>query len=160
MLANITERTLITHRGETRAVRAWAAIACLHPAELVRRLREGQTLAEACEPPPPPEPRALVPRGRPASGSLKDQRRAHAHFELWAPDDIDERTRIVEELPLAEDELTQYFLATHPGGATLEEVADFLGITRERVRQLEHAAVLAAKRRAPLAGLHHHLEDA
>lgn len=160
MLANVTEGTLITHRGQTRAVRAWAAIACLHPGELVRRLREGQSLAEACEPPPPPEPRVSPKRGAPASGSLKDQRRAHAHFELWAPDDIDERTRIVEELAFAEDELTQLFMRAHPGGATLEEVADFLGITRERVRQLENAAALAARRRAPLAGLHHHAEGA
>lgn len=156
----ITERTMVTHRGETRAVRAWAALACLHPAELVRRLRENQSLAEACEPPSPPEPRALVPRARPASGSLKDQRRTHAHFKLWAPEDVDERTRIVEELPLEDDDLTRLFMAAHPGGATLEEVADFLGLTRERVRQIEAAAVDAARRRAPLAGLHHHAEVA
>lgn len=167
----LTVDSVLTHRGETRALRGWAQLACIHPRELLRRMLEGASLAEAVEPQQPiPEPRDR-PVGRPP-GVAQKQRVGDPHFETWFPhdeplplDDADRlalgdttraqvRARIVDELTFDEDELTQAFMKAHPGGATLEEVGDFLGVTRERVRQIESAAVDALRRRAHLAGLH------
>jgi hypothetical protein len=39
------------------------------------------------------------------------------------------------------------FAAEHDDGATLQEVGDALGLTKERVRQLEESATLKLKRR-------------
>ncbi len=41
------------------------------------------------------------------------------------------------------------FIQEHPDGATLEEIADHLGLTKERVRQIEETALLKLS-----AGLH------
>jgi hypothetical protein len=158
--ASITETTPLTHRGETRAVRGWALVACVHPRELVRRLREGQTLAEAVEPRQPiPEPRPEPTTERELTITA-EKRIGDPHYDLWVPDDAHLRGRIFDELTLDEDELTRLFLDEHPSGATLCEVGDFLGLTRERVRQIEGAALQALRRRVHLAGLTEYAEDA
>ena len=33
------------------------------------------------------------------------------------------------------------FVREHPDGAKLEEIGDFFGLTRERIRQIEHVAM-------------------
>lgn len=51
-------------------------------------------------------------------------------------------------LPFAADAAAQAFVAEHPLGATLEEVAEAMGVTREAVRQLEEAAFAELRRAA------------
>jgi hypothetical protein len=45
-----------------------------------------------------------------------------------------------------DDPWAQTFVEEHPGGATLEEVAEVLGVTRERVRQIESKALRKLRR--------------
>jgi hypothetical protein len=51
-------------------------------------------------------------------------------------------------LPWEDDEWAQDFVARHPGGATLAEVGDALGLVRERVRQVEETAMIKLRRAA------------
>lgn len=46
-----------------------------------------------------------------------------------------------EDTPWECDAAAQRFVAEHPGGATLDEVGEFFGISRERVRQIEVQAL-------------------
>lgn len=59
--------------------------------------------------------------------------------------------RIDSTTPYALDREAQRLVREHPQGMTLDEVGVALGITRERVRQIEHRAVeklrIAAERR-------------
>lgn len=48
---------------------------------------------------------------------------------------IDDRT------PYERDLRAQVFVSMYPNGATLEVVAAMFDVTRERIRQIEHAAV-------------------
>jgi hypothetical protein len=59
----------------------------------------------------------------------------------WTPDDPAARRALLDGLPYSEDEFCQAFVSAHPGGATLEEVGAYLGVTRERVRQIVDACV-------------------
>ncbi len=52
-----------------------------------------------------------------------------------------------------DDDWAQAFLAQHPGGATLAEVADAIGVVRERVRQIEEVALRKFKREADRLGV-------
>ncbi len=52
-----------------------------------------------------------------------------------------------------DDEQAQAFVAAHPDGATLEEIGELWGITRERVRQIERAALHQLRARLKLAGV-------
>lgn len=51
-----------------------------------------------------------------------------------------------EMLPWTDDPWAQRFVEEHPGGATLSEVGGALGITRERVRQIEEVAMRKLRR--------------
>ncbi len=55
--------------------------------------------------------------------------------------------------PYEGDARCQYVVQCHPDGLTLEEIGDLLGLTRERIRQIEHRALLNFRRRALLAGI-------
>jgi hypothetical protein len=55
--------------------------------------------------------------------------------------------------PYARDAAAQAFVAEHEGGATLELVGLAMGVTRERIRQIEASALARFRRRAHLAGL-------
>ena len=48
---------------------------------------------------------------------------------------------IDDALDYESDSECQRFVADHPDGACLEEIAAIMGITRERVRQIENIAV-------------------
>ena len=52
----------------------------------------------------------------------------------------------VDRTPFEEDEACQKFIEAHPGGATLGEIADYMGVTRERVRQIEFGALRKLER--------------
>ena len=49
------------------------------------------------------------------------------------------------------------FVATHPGGGTLDDIAAVLGVTRQRAMQLVNRAV--AKVKSSLAERHLRLDD-
>lgn len=54
------------------------------------------------------------------------------------------------ELPFEHDRTAQAFVRLHPNGASLEEVGDAMGMTRERVRQIEAIALRKMRRRSKL----------
>jgi len=56
-----------------------------------------------------------------------------------------------DTLAWADDALAQAVVAEHPDGMTLEEVGDLMGLTRERIRQIELTA-LRKLRKAEAAG--------
>ena len=78
---------------------------------------------------------------------------------LWSPNDPSERTEIVDTLPFEEDDLTQHLIATH-GSATLSEIGIYLGLTRERIRQIEWRALEKLRRTKSLHVLAPYLEAA
>lgn len=55
--------------------------------------------------------------------------------------------------PWHEDAASREFVDAHPGGALLEDVAVELGLTRERIRQIEAVALRKLAMRLPLVGI-------
>lgn len=51
------------------------------------------------------------------------------------------RARNHADVPYELDRDCQRFIAEHQGGATLDEVGQFFGVSRERVRQIEAQAL-------------------
>ena len=90
-------------------------------------------------------------------------RRARAHRAItpaadgpvreFTPADASPRRAAFDSLPWDEDEDVRAFVAAHPDGATLEEVGEYLGVTRERVRQMEGAALARLAGRLRDAGV-------
>lgn len=66
---------------------------------------------------------------------------------------IDRGATVHPMLPFAEDAAAQAFVEQHPGGATLEVCGDALGVTRERLRQIESKALKRLRKRCRLAGI-------
>lgn len=60
---------------------------------------------------------------------------------------IDKDTRYAEDAAAIE------FVETHPGGGTLEEVGELMGLTRERIRQIEERALRKLVDRLKLVGV-------
>jgi len=116
--------------GTSMPLTEWARLYGLRPGHLRRRLQALKGL--------PPEvilsvryARHLDPRAKPGA----------PHSWTW------------DALCWEDDEWAQTWVARHPGGATLEEVGDALGIVRERVRQVEEVAMLKLRRAARQQGL-------
>lgn len=61
--------------------------------------------------------------------------------------------RSVNVVPFSEDLGAQRFVKQHPDGATLEQVGAYLGVTRERVRQIESKALPRLLRYCKRAGI-------
>lgn len=64
-----------------------------------------------------------------------------------------------ERLTWSEDEEARAFVEEHPGGATLEEVGEFFGVSRERVRQIEADALRKIRRADVGGGLRRTMDD-
>jgi hypothetical protein len=116
--------------GTSMPLTEWARLYGLRPGHLRRRLQALKGL--------PPEVvlglryvRHLDPRAKPGA----------PHSWTW------------DLLPWEDDAWAQAFLAKHPGGATLEEIAQALGLVRERVRQIEEVALRKCKREAKRLGV-------
>ena len=58
-------------------------------------------------------------------------------------------------IPYSDDPLAQFLVAIYPQGLTLQAVATYLGLSRERVRQIEQRARMRLHR----AGYAHALRD-
>jgi hypothetical protein len=52
-----------------------------------------------------------------------------------------------------DDPAAQLFVAAFPSGATLEDIGEAFGVTRERVRQIEEKALRRFKHRLGIAGI-------
>lgn len=106
--------------GERKSIAEWASAKGLTVRSLKKRLTVLPPETALSLPPWARLTRLTIPGGEPLS---------------WTWD----------YLPWKRDIWAQHFVATHPGGALLEEVGDALGITRERVRQIEQAALRKLK---------------
>lgn len=115
----------ITAFGRTQTVAAWAQEYGLRKSTLISRLklvdREGD-LADVVSAP-------VGSRGR------TDERDAR-----WRPDGTGEMWPGARDTPYEDDSVAQAMMAGR-GLFTLDEVAAFMGLTRERVRQIECSAV-------------------
>lgn len=69
------------------------------------------------------------------------------------PADASPRRVAFETLPFAEDPEAVAFVEAHPDGATLDEIGEWLGVTRERIRQMEGDALRSLAMRLRLAGV-------
>lgn len=64
-----------------------------------------------------------------------------------------ERARAWDLVRYEGDADAQAFVAAHPRGATLEEIAQYYGVSRERIRQIEEQALAKLVKRCQLAGI-------
>lgn len=67
-------------------------------------------------------------------------------------DAVRERRTAWIDLPTEQDVHFKLFMQAFPEGATLEDIADFYGLTRERIRQIEAGALAKLKRADALSG--------
>lgn len=56
-------------------------------------------------------------------------------------------------MPYELDEAAQRFVDEHPDGGSLDEIGEAMGLTRERIRQIESIALRRLSIRLPLAGI-------
>ena len=135
-------RRLLTHQGVTDSLSGWARRAGLRRDTIYLRLKRGWSLGEALETP--------SGRGRRAP-RLRTPRKERTG--AWAPPDDGVKKRRAR-VRFDDCASSQMFVNAHPGGATLDEVGVFFGITRERVRQIEARALAKlAHARPELAAL-------
>jgi DNA-binding XRE family transcriptional regulator len=114
---------LLVVRGRALSVKDWAAEAGVSPFTLYGRLRNGESPEDAVG--------AARPAGRPSSGT-----------EMWDG---------ARQLRYADDLVAQTLVGVR--AYTQQEVADMLGVTRQRAQQLEEDALKAFARRALSMGL-------
>ena len=107
--------------GECRSVGDWAAAIGVDPRVLKKRLRFVPAETALSMPLMTRIKRLHIPGGAPKSWT-------------W------------EMLAYEDDPWARQFVEAHPDGATLELVGEVLGITRERVRQIEEVALRKLRR--------------
>lgn len=109
----------ITAWGSTRTLREWAEYLGVSPAGIRSRIyKKGMTPHEAVTKPW-------------AAHAGKRKRGARPSAEPILPD---------LHVPWEESDWSWYVVAHHPNGLTLDEIGQLMGITRERVRQIEQKA--------------------
>lgn len=106
--------------GEVLSIEAWSARTGIKAAVIRRRLKH------------------LAPE---AALSLSD----YAHYSTDALPG-GPKSWTWDGLSWERDPWAQQFVDEHPGGASLEEVGDAIGVTRERVRQIEEKAIRKLQR--------------
>lgn len=101
--------------------------------------------------------RRLADEARANPAAFVERAKAERERQPARPSQV--RTRTTEErvawesTRYVDDIETQLFVNAFPGGATLEEIGEFLGVTRERVRQMEADALRSLAMRLRLAGV-------
>lgn len=140
------EQRRLEVNGETRTLAEWSRVTGLSYATISNRLRAGMS------------PHLALSSERFVRAATRyDQLREHPEQARdMTPEEIlalRERYPVRWDLPYDDDEACQRFVADHPNGATLGEIGALYGVTRERIRQIEAAALRKLKRRlAFLAG--------
>ncbi len=104
----------LTYEGDTKPVRDWAKQLGVRPQVIWARLRKGRSPEEALSSPRRRYPARIV-RGRDALIDL--------------------------DRPFESDPLAQLVVRAYPDGLTLEAVGALVGWSREKVRQVEEAAL-------------------
>ena len=113
--------------GESHTLAEWAVITACGESTLRKRLSEH-----------PPEVALAMP--------------SYTHVDATA-DPGAPRSWTWDLLPWEDDVWARRWVATHPSGATLDEVGDALGVVRERVRQIEETAKRKLRLAADALGL-------
>lgn len=146
------EPEMITHDGRTLTLRDWSRVRAVFKlgigvGTLRQRLAEGWSPERALT---TPEAERIT-RGR-CSLCLKETERAgsHALSRLRCPDCVYVHAH---ETRYCDDIEAQRFVAEHDEGATLDEIGAFLGISRERARQIEEVARKRLVARLAVAGV-------
>ena len=124
-----TATTVIDAFGESRTVQEWSDVLGDGVVSLQRRLNAFAML--------PPAVVLSMPKGI----RFRD-------VPLGAP-----KSWTWDALPWEADRWARAWVDAHPGGATLEEVGKALGVTRERVRQVEEMGMRKFERAARKQGL-------
>lgn len=88
-----------------------------------------------------------------ARRTLGKRGRGSERSQSVVPADASPRRVAFETLPWEHDAEVRAFVAAHPDGATLEECGEWLGVTRERVRQMEGEALVSLARELRRRGI-------
>ncbi len=132
---------VVEHEGEPVQVTVLARRVGMAPSTLFGRLRRGIPLAEALD------PRSRRRGPRQCGGPRADD---DGRYDGLTPEEVAalrERYPVVPDLPFERDAAAQRFVEDHERGASLAEVGALLGVSRERVRQIEQAALATLRRR-------------
>lgn len=138
-------KVLLTLGDRTMTVSEWAREKGWHPRVIRHRLDKEWTHERILT-----EPANMDGRGRPRSGKpygwrTCKLRAAALEAERMVPMRIGEdRLRDAWDLPMANDPWANGAIdvAMEEGGFTLDDIGHFLGVSRERARQLQHGAML------------------
>ena len=129
---------MITWNGKTQNAKAWSAeLGGIAPQKLltrVMRVERGEVSYDL--------DRAMDPRPLQRGWNPIQRKRFPLRKEMsdaW-------------NLPLWADDWVWYVTHVHPDGLTLDQVGEFYGLTRERIRQLEEGALRKLRKAAELKG--------
>jgi hypothetical protein len=71
------------------------------------------------------------------------------HRLLWEPDSVSIRRATFNELPFEDDYTVQFFISEHQDGAMLQDIADYLGVSRQAVHLIMASAIAKLQDQEP-----------
>jgi hypothetical protein len=129
---------MITWNGKTQNAKAWAAeIGGIRPQKLlnrVLRVESGEVDYDL--------DRAMNPKPLQRGWTPITRKRHPIRVEMAAAINV----------PYWADDWVWYVTHVHPDGLTLDQVGEFYGLTRERIRQIENGAMRKVRKAAELKG--------